>query len=170
MESKKYSQKPLYSSLQQLHKLVGCWSTARRGAVILQWVLGCLQVFHTDRFLKGVSRHWKAGELRLENILRWAVVLNKQRAVGSPWQLQQNLGLLFIGQKCIFCVLSWRAVNAEQHQHFHGDGGIAYCQRKDVNFKQKYDRSPNAAQEARHCYANKYVFQPPAMGMQGWHC
>lgn len=33
-----------------------------------------------------------------------------------------------------------------------------------MNLKQKYDRSPNAAQEARYCYAKKYVFHPSAMG------
>lgn len=164
-------------SLQQPCTLAGCADAAGRGAVMLPWVLYlpaglshgpgiCCKV----RFLTGISRQRKSGKLVFKIILSWAVVLNKQTAAGSPWQLQENLSLFFTGEKCIFCVSSSCAVNAVQHQDFHGDGGIAYCWSKDVNLKQKYDWSQNAAQGARHCYAKKYVFQPSATAMEGCHC
>lgn len=62
-----------------------------------------------------------------KNILSQAAVLTEQTAAGSPWQLQEDLGLFFTGEKCTFCFASSCAANAVQHQDFHGDGGIAYC-------------------------------------------
>lgn len=37
-----------------------------------------------------------------KNLLNRAAVLNEQTAAGSPWQLQEDLGLFFTGENASF--------------------------------------------------------------------
>lgn len=181
MRSRGCSQSPpsLVTSATTYTCRVFKWCPERGGHVATSFVPACRYFTWTWSLLQGqipsrcfeTVKGWRAQSvLMFKNISSWAAVLNEQTAAGSPWQLQEDLGLFFIGEKCTSCAPSSCAANAVQHRDFHGDGGIAYCWGKDVNLKERYDWSQNAAQGARHCYAKKCVFQPSATATKGCHC